>query len=208
MKVKWIDIGKPDIIIKEEVYEVTSLDFTRVNVNDFLKEGNEEEIISRIRKVIDTEAPITEWLLIKRVINSFNIQKAGIHIRKKMFDILDQIDLNINEEYDMTIYWKDTQRIARYKTYRVPGYNEESIRDVTNVPIIEISNVVYKVLQEEGNLIFDDLARLTALKLGYTRMGSNVKKATKRGIEMALERYPIEKSGNFYCAYNDSNMLK
>ena len=135
MKVKWIDAGMPEIIIKEELYEVTDLPLTRIDSSSFLKDRNENEIKKRIKRIIEQEAPITEWLLIKRLINSFGIQKAGTHIRKKMFDILDDMELNKNEEYDKTIYWKDSQRPTRYKRYRLPGGNEESARDVNNVPL-------------------------------------------------------------------------
>lgn len=208
MKVKWIDAGMPEIIIKEELYEVTDLPLTHVDSNSFLKDRNENEIKKRIEEIIEQEAPITEWLLIKRLINSFGILKAGTHIRKKMFDILDGMELNKSEEYDKTIYWKQTQRPTRYKRFRLPGSDEESARDVTNIPIIEISNAVYKVLVDEGSLKYDDLARLTALKLRYTRMGSNVKQSIKRAINMATKRYPIQVKDNIYCAFESDSMLK
>ena len=208
MKVNWIDIGKIDIVIKEKTYEVTKLPITKVDSNSFLKEGNEKEIEARILDVIEIEAPITEWLLIKRVINSFGVYKAGIHVRKKMFDILDGMDLKSTEEYDNKIYWKESIRPSRYKTFRVPGRSEESARDITNIAVSELSNCVYQVLVEEGELEYEELARLTALRLGYTRMGSNVRLGMKRAIEMAVDRYPIKKQGNIYRAYNSGNMLK
>lgn len=208
MKVKWIDVGEPEINIREEIYKVTSLPITQMDANSFLKDGNEKEIMKRIEAVIDCEAPITEWLLIKRVINSFGIMKAGIHVRKKMFNILDNMNLNSSEEYDQKIYWRSSQRPKRYKAYRLPNKSEEAARDVTNIPVTEISNVVYQVLIEEENLDYKELMRLSALRLGYTRMGTNVKLNMKRAITMAEERYPIEKKGNIYYAYKGRDMLK
>ena len=51
---------------------------------------------------------------------------------------------------------------------------------------------------EGETLDYAALARKTALKLGYTRMGSNVTEGMKRGIACALKTKRIRKSGDTY----------
>ena len=202
MKMKIIDVGQPtfDIRVKEEVYQATNLSCTRVRSSDFLKNQDTREIVNRIERVIEQEAPIDEWLLIKRVINSFGIQKAGVHVRKKMFEILDQMALNVEEEFDNAIYWKDRQKPRKYRSYRVFGRDDESKRDVTHVPIREMANAVYAMIKENPGLDEESLARITAAKMGYTRMGSNVTQSLNRAIKMAVETYHIDKrNGHFYA---------
>ncbi|MBR2066730.1 MAG: DUF3320 domain-containing protein [Solobacterium sp.] len=198
MKVKWIDMGAPKFSVKAKEYKVTDLPYTKVEASAFVRDENEKEIRKRIEKVIETEAPISEWLLIKRVINSFGIMKAGIHVRNKMFKILDNMELKTSDDYDKQIYWRNDQREARYKTYRI-AKQEEAIRDITQVPTCEIASAVYAICQEKNeSYSYDELARLTAQLLGYTRMGSNVKLAMKRGIAYAVSEYPLQKNGSNY----------
>ncbi len=199
--VKWIKLDTKNIgdrPIQKEVYHVTKLPITRMESNRFLEMPNENEIAERILKVIDEEAPITEWLLIKRVINSFGIQKAGVHIRTKMFDVLDNMNLKKIEEYDMPIYWRTSQIPANYKSYRVFSNDEESHRDITNVPICEIANAVADTLKENKQMDYESLVRESANKLGYTRLGKNVIVAMKRAVQQACEKYPVKKEGSIY----------
>ena len=201
-KVKWIKVEVQDPRerkIKAQPYAVTKLPVTRTTSKLFLEMPNDEEIKKRIVAVIKEEAPITEWLLIKRVINSFGIQKAGVHIRTKMFDVLDNMKLKIEEEYDQQIYWRSSQVPQNYRIYRTFTNDDESHRDVTNVPIIEISNAIAETLEENERMDYESLVRETACKLGYTRLGKNVTQAMKRGVQMACERYPIKKDGSNYC---------
>lgn len=197
---KWIDVKEPTKKrnVKKAVYEVAQLPQTEIDSNQFLKAENTKEIKKRILQVIEVEAPITEWLLIKRVINSFGIWKAGTNIRTKMFSILDTMHLNDMEDYDMHIYWRNDQIPKKYYTFRLFGDEEEACRDIINVPTIEISNAIYFILNEEGPMDYETLTRTTAAMLGYTRMGSNVVSQMKRGVKQAVKRFHLDEYGGTY----------
>lgn len=186
--------------IKESVYIVADLPFTACSSADFLAGAEDQEIRRRIRTVIKTEAPITEWLLIKRVINSFDIWKAGSNIRTMMISILADMNLHSSVEYDTVIFWKRTQNPASYSEYRLFGKDDLSCRDVTNVPVPEIANAMAAVLKKNGSMEYEELARAAAELLGYSRMGSNVREAMQHAAEYGTETRKFRRRGSVYTA--------
>lgn len=183
--------------ISEKVYEAADLPFTEVSSADFLSGSSTAEIRKRIKAVINTEAPVTEWLLIKRVINSFGIYKAGSQIRPEMEAVISSMKLNCTQDGTGRVYWKPKQNPEAYSEYRIGGKYDVTCRDVQYICDIEIANAAASVLEEEA-LDYAALAKKTALKLGYTRMGSNVTEGMKRGIACALKTKRIRRSGDTY----------
>lgn len=182
-----------------QVYSAADLPFTQCDSLDFVSGDYDREIAKRIVKVIREEAPITEWLLIKRVINSFGIYKAGSKIKAHMEKLLMNMRLNDTRDKTGTVYWKEKQKPSSYNVYRVFGAYDETVRDVQYVPDAEIANAAASVLEEE-NLTYEDLARKTAFLLGYTRMGTNVTAGMKRGIECAVKMKKIRQQS---CEYEN-----
>ena len=172
--------------VKEKTYIVTDLPFTPCGLQHFLDGSVDDEIRQRIRSVLKTEAPITEWLLIKRVINSFDIHKAGNNVRTLMISILTDMDLKTTIEYNTPVFWKRGQLPETYSVYRLFGKDDVACRDVTNVPVPEIANAMCAVLKAGGNMEYEELARKTAELLGYSRMGSNVREAMHQAAEYGV----------------------
>ena len=187
-------------VIKESIYTVTDLPYTPCSLNDFLQGKEDDEIRRRIRAVIKKEAPITEWLLIKRVINSFDIWKAGSNVRTLMISILSDMNLNTAVEYGTITFWKPLQNPKSYYEYRLFGNDDLTCRDVTQVPIAEIANAMTAVLKANGSMEYEELAKETSSLLGYSRMGSNVKEAMKQAAEYGSEIKRFRRKGTTYTA--------
>ena len=169
--------------MKKKTYQVADLPFTAVSSRDFVKEPPAEEIRKRIRQVIRKEAPITEWLLIKRVINSFDIWKAGSSVQVCMKDILDSMDLPRTAEYTGPVYWKKQEDAGSYADYRLFGKDDLACRDVMQVPTAEMANAVAAVLAAEGILPYDQLVKKTAETTGYSRMVSHLSACVGQAVK-------------------------
>lgn len=179
------------------VYTAADLPFSEVTSEDFLSGDLNQEIEKRIRTVIRTEAPVCEWLLIKRVINSFGIYKAGARIRPQMEAILSVMNLNVHTDGTGRVYWKAKQDPKTYNEFRLFGDYDLTCRDVQCVPDAEIANAA-ACMAAQGGFEYKDLARETAALLGYTRMGSNVTAGMKRGIDTALKTGRLKKKAGRY----------
>lgn len=180
-----------------KTYAISDLPFTSVNSDELLSGELNAEIEKRIKAVIRDEAPIHEWLLIKRVINSFDLYKAGSRIKTHMDAIMKEMKLNALTDKSGTVYWKAKQKPADYNVYRLFGAYDLTCRDVLYVPDIEIANAAASIAAKEA-LAYEDLARQTAALMGYTRMGTNVAAGMKRGIAYAVKTKRISvKSGKY-----------
>ena len=146
--------------------------------------------------VIEEEAPVTEWLLIKRVINSFNIWKAGSSIRTYMERILSGMDLDKTLDDDAVIYWKVVQDPASYSLYRLFGRDELACRDALQVPAAEFANAMLAVLKKQSVMTADELKRETAQLMGYTRMGSNVSDKVNQALKLNVKYKRIKISAD------------
>jgi hypothetical protein len=178
-------------------YSAADLPYTAVTSEEFLDGSLTAEIKKRIKAVIQEEAPVCEWLLIKRVINSFGIYKAGARIKPEMEAILSMMKLNVQTDKTGRVYWKSTQSPEKYSGFRLFGDYDLTCRDVQYVPDAEIANAAAYICAGK-TLSYDDLARQTAALLGYTRMGSNVVQGMKRGIAYAVKTKRISsKSGQY-----------
>lgn len=181
----------------QKIYTAADLPFTAVTSEEFLSGELTGEIRKRIQTVIRTEAPITEWLLIKRVINSFGIYKAGARIRPEMEAVLAGMKLNVRTDKTGSVYWKAKQNPDTWNEYRLFGDYDLTCRDVQYVPDAEIANAAAGTAEKQV-LEYKDLARQTAELLGYTRMGSNVTDGMKRGIDLAVKTGRLAKKAGKY----------
>lgn len=184
--------------MKKKTYQVADLPFTAVSSRDFVKEPPAEEIRKRIRQVIRKEAPITEWLLIKRVINSFDIWKAGSSVQAYMKDILDSMDLPRTAEHTGPVYWKKQDDAVSYADYRVFGKDDLACRDVMQVPTAEMANAMAAVLAAKEPLAYKQLVRETAALMGYTRMGTNVRSCMDYAVQYGVKKKIIKEKKDGY----------
>ena len=74
-------------MIEKRAYEKAVFDIIEADSEDFLKGAYKDEAKERILKIIEIEAPITEALLSKRLINSFSIKRLGSSL-SEYFDSL------------------------------------------------------------------------------------------------------------------------
>lgn len=180
-------------MINHSTYTAADLPSTAIDSGRFTELVSVPEVKERIRAVIIEEGPITEWLLIKRVINSFQVYKSGGRIRPFMEGILRSMKLKTTEDETGTVYWNASQNPKTWNMVRTFGRYEETCRDVTLVPTVEIANALEFILQRDA-MNMDDLIRTTASFLGYTRMGSNVRAGMDRGLKYALKQKKIKAS--------------
>ena len=157
----------------------------------FTEPWNAKSVGQKVQEVIAQEAPVSLSLLIRRVVQSYGITRAGSRIQTYMNTLLSELGYPVTEQGGMPFYWSEEQHPDAYVGYRVSGEDVHH-RDVRDVPVQEIANAVYTVLYEQIGMAEEDLLRETAGKLGYARLGSNVYAALSLGIAYAKERGGIE----------------
>lgn len=178
---------EPESIIKPHTnaypYVLANLLFHNISADDFLKDRG--EIYHKFVSVIATEGPISESLLIHRVLQSYGIARAGSRIQAWSRAILKTITCQVTEQGNQTFYWRSDQKPAMYIGYRVSTGDGEAKRAAIDVPKEEVANAACEVLEEQIGLPKEDLIKETAKKIGYQRNGPMVVEVMKSGIDYA-----------------------
>ena len=107
-------------MITISTYEAADLPVTKIDSQNFTELVSIPDVKKRVKAVISTEAPITEWLLIKRVINSFQVYKSGSKIRPFMTQILKDMKLKVTEDETGNVYWSAKTNPKNYNPLKSP----------------------------------------------------------------------------------------
>ncbi len=190
---KFADIkiqGITQHVIKEayklDNYTVCNLPATNISFSDeFFNPGRKTKIEGQIRKVIQTEAPISQTLLSRRILNAWGISRLGTRLNDYLNALYAHIELKYTKQNGSVFYWRDDQDPRIYNNFRLPPIDENK-RSADDLPQEEIAAAVVYILRNQISLPAEDMVKEAAHLLGYSRMGGNVEQSMKTGIEYAL----------------------
>ncbi len=174
----------PSVVKSAPIYKAATVPVKFLSADLFIEPQYIRDIQSKISLVINAEAPVSQATLIRRVVQSYGIARAGSRIQGHMGTILRKMNPKATKQEDVVFYWKQEQNPDAYVGFRVSG-DGENRRDVRDVPVQEVANAIYAVLYEQVSMAQEDLLRETAKKLGYTRLGGNVLSQLVLGIRYA-----------------------
>lgn len=164
-------------------YTATQLPVTSMSSDDFMARKNAAELKKRVMQVIETEAPITEGLLTKRLIQSYGITRVGTRVQAYLDEFFAKLSLKVTKQSDgQKIYWTAKQNPDDYSDCRA-GKTDADKRDSKDIPIIEAANAVYKIVSDQIALSPDDLAKEAAKQLGFSRLGTNLTTLMEAAVE-------------------------
>lgn len=198
---------KAAVLKAPPVYQAAALPVKPVSAEEFIEPRNARDIQKKIQRVIAEEAPVSQAVLIRRVVQSYGITRAGSRIQGHMAMILENLNLKATRQEDMVFYWKQDQEPDSYASFRVSG-DGESRRDVRDVPVQEAANAVCTVLYEQVGIGREDLIREAARKLGYTKLGGNVLAQLTLGLRYAEDRGSISLGTNGNFVLTDSGLAR
>ena len=139
-----------------------------------LEGAYDEEIIKRCHLAVDTEGPITEELMLKRVMNSLGIEKIGVRIREHLESLIPYILSTRETISDQVIYHTDREE----NFYRPEVNGEEKYRYSYQIPYTEAMLAVEAIYQDDDDtargILKKDLRERFIRKLGYTKRGSSL----------------------------------
>lgn len=177
-------VEPPAEVSYEEPYHSTLLKEMRgYSSEQFISPENKSLVLSQIKKIISTEAPISRFLLYKRVLSAWGISRMGTRIESYLDNIMFELPFFSKEHEGIVFFWASEEQCNSYSIYRT-----DSSRDATDLPPEEIANGIKQILQQQISLPTKDLLRITAQLFGFARSGTNVESAIYRGMKEAAER--------------------
>lgn len=177
------------------VYSPARLSETKLSAEDFLQGKYAPGICKKITAVMEAEAPISESLLTRRILQSYDIARAGSRIQSYLGSIFASMDMRPTAQGEETFFWKGDQDPDSYLSFRT-GTTEENRREARDIPVQEAAAAVCHVLAEQISLPQEDLIRESAKALGYARVGTALNLLLREGIRYAQWKGKITASTN------------
>ncbi len=167
----------------EQPYHVSSLlPVGCPSADVFLFSENKRKIMSHIKQVVETEAPISYNLLIRRVLSAWGLSR-GIRVEAHFEMILDSMPFYRTAHHNRVFFWPSEEACRQYSTYRTGGG-----RDAVDLPPEEVAYALHRVLEQQISIPAKDLAKLTSQLFGFAKVGVNVELAMNHGMEEAVRR--------------------
>ena len=186
-------------------YEITKLAFNTATVDELMTQRYYDVLRKKLRKVIETEAPIKKELVIKRVTDSFDIVRSTPKLHRYIDDIVTAMTYpKTTQPEEVQIIWNDTVKPTGYSVFRPNGTGDNS-RDVTDVPYAEAANAVLEILYDEVSLPKADLIKESAKLMNY-RIGSNVTAVFTAAVDLVIDKKLAYLDENEVCKLTEEGM--
>lgn len=195
------EIANVDTIVEEAIVipNNSALEYTTANLparfadSAMFSQGYyTDSVVEDIRTILNAEAPISRRLLIKRLINNYDISRNGVRINTYLTEVFEDMGL-VTSGTDDIFYWKDKEQLENYS-----GYRMASERESLDIAPEEVAQAILQVLKEQFAIDEEGLISETAHLFGYASVRDNVLVSMKRGIEHALKNNLIQLDGGRY----------
>jgi hypothetical protein len=157
--------------------------------------SGEKVLKKQLKKIVETEAPISKNLLTKRVISPWGISRSGARIDARIIDLCTKLNFYTTISNGTVFYWKDVTSVQAYDYYRV-SENEASRRNPEDIAQQEYISALRHILEQAISLPEGDLIKETAKSFGYQRMGMNLDTLIRESINNALSNKLILRAEN------------
>ena len=170
-------------------YRVAKLDKTKLKFDE-RNETLRQRATARIKTLLAEEQPITNQLVYKRMAEYFGIARAGQRVQEYL-DVILMANAYMDPLSDnhTAIYWLDRDTAANYICYRAGGD-----RDPQDIPVVEAINAVRHVVEQNISVPTDELKRVTAQLLGFTRRGAKIDALTEKAVAILLQRQELSEA--------------
>ena len=199
-------------MIEKRAYERAELETIPVISDDFLKGDYKEEAKSRILKIIETEAPITESLLSKRLINSFSIKRLGSSLAEYFENaLLKELEEEGKLDECIVAGEKVFHNGKDLSFFRPTPDDPDEIRYSYQIPVEEALNAIIYIFETTGKkFLKKDLLSEFSKELEYQRKGSQVVMLFNKAFEEGKKRGLIRKnsSGRFFTSFGQNTEIK
>ena len=154
---------------------------TPVCIEDVLAAG--PRVRQQLHEIIEIEQPITNILLYKRIVQAWGLQRVTSRIQALVDDLLREEYSDSSISDNVRTYWVSREASVGYDSYRT-----DSKRDIQEIPLVEVMNATLYVVEQQVSLPREDLKRIVAQQLGFSRKGTNLEVATEKAVQLLEEK--------------------
>lgn len=178
--------------IQKRDYEFITLNPMKISDSGFYSGAHFAEICADIQNVVNTESPIKEDYLRKRISEAYFVYPSADF--DKIFDsILSRINHNVTIENDVRVIWRSGEGPSTCKYFRT-----DDVREGIDVPPVEFINAIRYVLQSAMSLPEVDLRRQVITALGFKRTGNVLAQSFSYALRVLKESGEVVEKGGVW----------
>lgn len=160
---------------KIETVETANVEYKTYSVSTaYAKRLSDKDLMHRI---VTVEQPVSFAEICRRVCALRGIARVTPSLQSDLAAYLDT-DFFAEPDREGQVVWLTEEDSQNYQSYR-----PDSGRDITDIPMAEIRNVVRESISEQLALQTDNLTLIVAKKLGFTRRGTKVDAALREALD-------------------------
>ena len=158
----------------EEVAQETHFEFPEYVMADehFLARQHRKSALKVICSMVETESPLSEEWLLKRIVFLFDREKVTNAVRKEFNYVMRNCSLYKISRKDGFLYFSKKE----IPLLRVPSKNASVIRDIRYISLEELALGMKAILKQNISVEKSGLFRLLVQQLGFSRMGEAISK--------------------------------
>lgn len=180
--------AEPLRYIREE-YCVFEKDLSQITIDNFYDRQTKKLIKEAISEIVQVEGPISQPALIRTLINSTGLGRAGKNISEHLDKLVATADVKITRQSGVRFLWNHGSDPADYHTFR---FREQ--RSTEDICKYELKNAVCCLLQENGPMTKEEITKAMVNLLGYSRSSHRIEECAADAIKAARELKAIEQN--------------
>lgn len=176
---------KNDIVQRDKLieYKISELEFHYGGADKAAEPFSKDILIDMMNKVILDEAPISQEVLFKRVMQAWGVSRIGARLQKALNDASKKVDSPFKGRVKLTkkkFYWGNIDP-QKYNEFR--GFSDNYRRGLDDICYEEIKNAGIYVLRQQLSLNEDDFIKSIINLFGYTKCSASMKSIMKGAIK-------------------------
>lgn len=173
----------------QEEYRVFEKDLSQITIDNFYDRQTKKLIKEAISEIVQVEGPISQPALIRTLINSTGLGRAGKNISEHLDKLVATADVKITRQSGVRFLWNHGSDPADYHTFR---FREQ--RNTEDICKYELKNAVCCLLQENGPMTKEEITKAMVNLLGYSRSSHRIEECAADAIKAARELKAIEQN--------------
>ncbi|WP_228420384.1 DUF3320 domain-containing protein [Chryseobacterium sp. 5_R23647] len=146
---------------------------------------NKPVLLNQIKTIIDTESPISQNALFRKILKLWNTSRAGGKMNNYLLETLNSIpNLQTSESYQK-FYWSENLLPQNLDFYRDNSVEKRLIDEIAPE---EISVAIMELMHSSLSLNKDELIRAVCKAFGFAKVGSQIDSVVNFSVEDLVEK--------------------
>ena len=153
--------------------------------DSFYEHSSSASLQAHILAVVDTEGPVLDTVLFKRIARAWGLERRGPRIVERLRSLTPS-SIFKTVDGDKTFYWPNASQPAQRPRFRVANGDEQSRRHISEVCLEEVGALMRHLLEHAGGSSKQELARISCRMLGMSRMAGDAEARALAALDLLV----------------------